>query len=411
MYKIGDDNMKCRICNKDLEKPFLSLGCMPLSNSIVTDPFIREKYYPLDAYLCQDCCMIQTPEFESAKNIFSTFYPYFSSYSETWLKHCKNYVDMMMSKYNYDKNSFVIEIGSNDGYLLQYFKEYGIKILGIESSESVAIAAIKKNIPTVIEYFDRNYAVKMTKDGNIADLIIGNNVLAHNPDLHDFVEGLKYILKPEGVITIEFPHLLNLIQKCEFDSIYAEHFSYFSLYAVRKLFKIHDLIIYDVEEIPTHGGSLRIYAKHDTGIGISVNIKNILEREKKELIIDSYNSFESSIKTIKEDLIKLLTKLKSENKKIIGYGAAAKAATLLNYCEIGTDLIDYIADLNPIKQGKFMPGSHVPIVNSDKIKDDKPDVIVIFAWNIKDEIMKQLDYIKKEWNGEFIIPIPKPIII
>lgn len=403
--------MKCRICNKDLEKPFLSLGNMPLSNSLVTDPFIQEKYYPLDVYLCQDCCMIQTPEFELAKNIFSTFYPYFSSYSDTWLKHCKNYVDMMMSKYNYDKNSLVIEIGSNDGYLLQYFKEYGVKILGIESSESVAITAIKKNIPTDIEYFDKNYAIKMTKDGNIADLIIANNVLAHNPDLHDFVEGLKHILKPEGVITIEFPHLLNLIQKCEFDSIYAEHFSYFSLYAVRKLFKIHDLIIYDVEEIPTHGGSLRIYAKHDTGIGISTNIKTILEREKKELIIDSYNSFESSIKTIKEDLIKLLTKLKSENKKIIGYGAAAKAATLLNYCEIGTGLIDYIADLNPIKQGKFMPGSHVPIVNSDKIKDDKPDVIVIFAWNIKDEIMKQLDYIKKEWNGEFIIPIPKPIII
>lgn len=405
--------MLCRICYKKLEKPFLSLGNMPLSNSLVIDPLIPEKYYPLDAYLCPECYMVQTPEFELAKNIFSTFYPYFSSYSESWLKHCKDYVDMMMKKHNYGEDSFIVEIGSNDGYLLQYFKEYNVPILGIEPSESVAITAIKKNIPTEIEYFDKKYAMKMAKNGNYADLIIGNNVLAHNPDLHDFVEGLKYILKSGGIITIEFPHLLNMIQKCEFDNIYAEHFSYLSLYAVIKLFKMHGLIIYDAEEITTHGGSLRIYARHDIGIEteISANIKNILEREKRELTDDSYSNFENSIKIIKEDIIKLLTKLKSENKKIIGYGAAAKAATLLNYCKIGTDLIDYIVDINPAKQGKFMPGSHIPIIDDDNIKEDRPDIVIIFPWNIKDEIMKQLYYVKKEWNGKFIVPIPKPVII
>lgn len=404
--------MRCRICYKKIEKPFLSLGNMPLSNSLVIDPLIREQYYPLDIYLCPECHMIQTPEFELAKNIFSSDYPYFSSYSETWLEHCRNYVDMIMEKYKYNKDSLIIEIGSNDGYLLQYFKEYNVSILGIEPVESVAITAIKKKIPTDIEYFDRNYATKLIKDKNKANLIIGNNVLAHNPDLHDFVEGLKCLLKQDGIVTMEFPYLLNIIRENQFDTIYHEHFSYFSFYATKKLFQRHGFIIFDVEELSTHGGSIRIYICHmdDTTKKITDNVYNLLKKEQELYNSDIYNDFKDRINLIKRKLLKLLIDIKEDNKKIVGYGAPAKGNTLLNYCGIGTDFIDYTVDISPHKQKKFMPGSHIPIRHPDIIKEDRPDYIIIFPWNIKNEIMSQLDYIK-QWDGKFIIPIPEPIII
>ncbi len=404
--------MECRICYKKIDKPFISLGNMPLSNSLIIDPRIVEQYYPLDAYVCPDCFLVQSPEFGLAKNIFSAGYPYFSSYSETWLKHCKDYVDTMIEKYGYDTNSFVAEIGSNDGYLLQYFKEYNIPILGIEPAESVAITAIKKKIPTDIEYFDTNYAKKMAKEGKQADLIIGNNVLAHNPNLHDFVEGLKHMLKPYGIITMEFPFLLNLVEHNQFDTIYHEHFSYFSLYAARKLFQRHGFVIFDVEEIPTHGGSIRIYVKHieDDKKPLSDNVNNLTKKENDLYNIDTYNNFNNKVLLIKRELLKLLIGLKDDNKTIIGYGAPAKGNTLLNYCGIGTDFIDYVVDANPYKQGKFTPGSHIPIINPDKIKEDKPDYVIILPWNIKEEIINSIGYIK-EWGGKFIIPIPKPIIV
>lgn len=404
--------MECRICYKKIEKPFLSLGNMPLSNSLIIDPSAIEQYYPLDAYVCPDCFLVQSPEFGLAKNIFSAGYPYFSSYSETWLEHCKNYVDMMVNKHGYNANSFVVEIGSNDGYLLQYFKKYDIPILGIEPAESVAITAIKKKIPTDIEYFDRNYAIKMAKDGKQADLIIGNNVLAHNPNLHDFIEGLKYLLKPDGIITMEFPFLLNLIRQNQFDTIYHEHFSYFSLFAVRKLFQRHGFVIYDVDEISTHGGSLRIYVKHidDSTKPLSDNVANLLNRENELYNIKTYNNFNNKVSSIKRNLLKILIRLKEENKRIVGYGAPAKGNTLLNYCGIGTDFVDYVVDANPYKQRKFMPGSHIPIMYPDKIKEDKPDYVIVLPWNIKEEIMSNIGYIR-EWGGKFIVPIPEPMII
>lgn len=406
--------MRCRICSDDIEKPFLSLGNMPLSNSLVVYPYIeQENYYPLDIYLCKKCYFIQTPDFSLAKKIFSEGYPYFSSYSETWLHHCKNYVEMMIDKYKYNKNSTVIEIGSNDGALLQYFKNYDVNILGIEPVEIAANNAIKKNIPTNIKYFDKQYAHKILKDGVSADLIIGNNVLAHNPDLHNFVEGLKTILKPNGIITIEFPYLLNLIKQNQFDTIYHEHFSYFSLFSVRKLFQIHDMTIFNADEIPTHGGSIRIYIKHkndNTKNNTLSNISDLIKRETELYSPATYIEFNNRIKLIKRELLKILINIKEGNKRIVAYGAPAKGNTLLNYCGIGTDFIDYAVDLNSYKQGKYLPGTHIPINHPNIINEDKPDYILILPWNIKDEIMHQLEY-TKEWKCKFIIPIPVPYII
>lgn len=395
-----------------MHKPFLYLGNMPLSNALVDNMLALEPYYPLDVYVCPECYLVQIPEYESAINIFSSKYVYYSSYSETWLSHCKNYVDMMIGTYKYDNNSLIVEIGSNDGYLLQYFKNNNIPIFGIDPAKSVADIAIKKGIPTDSGYFNIDYSMKMVQDNKMADLIIGNNVLAHNPDLHNFVQGMKNILKPDGIITMEFPYLFNLIRQNQFDTIYHEHFSYFSLYSVIKLFDKHRLVIFDVEEVPTHGGSLRIYIRHidDTTKSITNNIHSMLEKEIELRHIDTYNDFHNKTELIKRNLLEILIKLKNENKKIVGYGAPAKGNTLLNYCGIRTDLIDYTVDASPLKQGLFMAGSHIPIKHPDTIKEDRPDYILIFPWNIKDEIIGQLNY-TKNWNCKFIIPIPMPYII
>jgi SAM-dependent methyltransferase len=406
--------MRCRICGANLEEPFLSLGKSPIANSLLTreDLHKMEPYFPLDLYVCQICWLVQLEEFEAPEKIFSSDYPYFSSYSESWLKHCKNYAEMMVERFGFDKNSFVVEVGSNDGYLLQYFKEHNIPILGVEPAENVARTAIAKGIPTDITFFNTSYAKKLREKVKLADLIIGNNVLAHNPNLHDFVEAMKVALKPNGIITMEFPHLMRLIQENQFDTIYHEHFSYFSFYAVKKLFSLHELEIFDVEEIPTHGGSLRIYAKHKGANGkllaTTKRVEELLEKEKDFGLFDlqTYSNFRKKVEATKRAFLLFLIKAKNEGKKIVGYGAPAKASTLLNYCGVRTDFIDYTVDRNPHKQGKFIPGVHIPIKHPDKIKEDKPDYVIIFPWNIKDEIMEQLKYIR-EWGGKFVVPIPE----
>lgn len=403
----------CRVCDTDMGEPFLSLGNSPLSNAYLSkdDLHKMEPYYPLDIYVCEKCLLVQLEEFETAKNIFSSDYAYFSSYSESWLQHCKNYTEMMINHFGFDKNSFVIEIASNDGYLLQYFRQHGVPVLGIEPASNTAEVAIKKGIPTDITFFNVQYAKKMRKT---ADLIIGNNVLAHNPNLNDFVEGLKLALQSDGVITMEFPHLLKLIEGNQFDTIYHEHFSYFSFYTVQKLFASHDLEIFDVEEIPTHGGSLRIYGRHkdDRSKKITNNVRDLLKKEETAGIFDlnTYYNFSEKVKLTKRKLLQFLIQAKNNGKKIVGYGAPAKGNTLLNYCGIRTDFLDYTVDRSPHKQNKYLPGTHIPIKHPDNIKDDRPDYVLILPWNIKDEIMEQMSFVR-EWGGKFIVPIPEIRII
>lgn len=407
---------RCRACNTNLGEPFLSLGNSPLSNAYISkeDLHRMEPYYPLEVYVCEKCYLVQLEEFETAKNIFSSDYAYFSSYSESWLQHCKNYTEMMINRFGFDKNSFVVEIASNDGYLLQYFRQHGIPVLGIEPASNTAEVAIKKGIPTDITFFDASHADRMKKAGKLADLIIGNNVLAHNPNLNDFVKGLKLALKSDGVITMEFPHLLKLIEGNQFDTIYHEHFSYFSFYTVRKLFASHNLELFDVEEIPTHGGSLRIYARHkdDKSKAITNNIRDLLKKEEIAGIFDlnTYYNFSEKVKLTKRKLLQFLVQAKNEGKKIVGYGAPAKGNTLLNYCGIRTDFLDYTVDRSPYKQNKFLPGTHIPVKHPDKIKGDKPDYVLILPWNIKDEIMEQMSYIR-EWGGKFVVPIPEVVVL
>lgn len=390
----------------------MTLGNSPLSNSFLTKDNLKkmEPYYPLDLYVCEKCFLVQIDEFEAPENIFSSNYAYFSSFSESWLQHCKNYSMMMVQRFSLDKNSFVIEIGSNDGYLLQYFKQQCIPILGIEPASNTAEAARKIGVPTDIAFFSTSYAKKMKQANKLADLILGNNVLAHNPNLNDFVEGLRIALKPEGVITMEFPSLLSQMEGNQFDTIYHEHFSYFSFHSVEKLFASHDLVLFDVEELPTQGGSLRIYGKHknDTSKTIASNVADLLDKEKAAglLNLKTYYNFGRNVESTKRKLLQFLIKTKNDGKKIIGYGAAAKGNTLLNYCGIRTDFLDYVVDRSPFKQNKYLPGTHIPVKDPDKIREDMPDYVLILAWNLKDEIIEQMGYIR-EWGGRFVVPIPE----
>ena len=403
---------RCRACDINLSEPFLSLGNSPLSNAYLSkdDVHKMEPYYPLELYVCEKCFLVQLEEFETARNIFSSDYAYFSSYSESWLQHCKNYVEMMISRFGFDKDSFIVEIASNDGYLLQYFRQHNIPVLGVEPASNTAEAAIKKGIPTDIAFFDVSYAKGMRDAGKLADLIIGNNVLAHNPNLNDFVEGLKIALKPDGVITMEFPHILKLIEQNQFDTIYHEHFSYLSFHTVQTLFAAHDLMLFDVEEISTHGGSLRIYGKHknDRSKTITRRGEDLLEKEKSFGLVDvhTYYNFREKVESTKRKLLQFLIQAKNEGKRIVGYGAPAKGNTLLNYCGIRTDFLDYTVDRNPFKQNKYLPGTHIPVKHPDKIKEDKPDYILVLPWNIKDEIIEQMSFIRA-WGGKFVVPIPE----
>jgi SAM-dependent methyltransferase len=404
----------CRFCNASLIS-FCDLGYSPLSNSFLKKKQLQdeEHFYPLHAYICEKCLLVQLEELESPKNIFKD-YAYFSSYSQTWLKHCQDYINKAISRFKLDSNKNVIEIASNDGYLLKYFKEANIPVTGIEPAVNVAQAAEASGIPTIKSFFNAELARKLSTENKQADLLICNNVLAHVPNLNDFIVGLKLLLKPEGTITLEFPSLSKLIEHNQFDTIYHEHFSYFSCLTVEKIFSHHGLTLFDLDELNTHGGSFRIYVRHqeNTSNPISESLSHVKQMEKNNGLdkLSSYLNFKKKVEKTKKELNIFLYDKKKQGKHIAAYGAPAKGNTLLNYCNIGTDLIDYTVDLNPGKQDHFLPGTHIPIFHPDKIKDTKPDFVLILPWNIKTEIMEQMKFINN-WGGKFVVPIPKVIVL
>jgi hypothetical protein len=367
-----------------------------------------EPFYPLRALVCEECLLVQLEEFESAEAIFSD-YAYFSSYSTTWLEHSRRYVEQMTERWGLDGGSRVVELASNDGYLLQYFVERGVPVLGIEPAANVAEVAVEKGVPTLVEFFGVETARTVAAEGR-ADLLLGNNVLAHVPDLNDFVGGMKVLLAERGVVTMEFPHLLRLIEDNQYDTIYHEHFSYFSFLTVRQVFAAHGMRLFDVEELETHGGSLRIYGAHieDDTKPETDRARELLAREQAAGLgdIETYRAYATRVRTDKRDTLEFLIGLKRDGRSIVGYGAPAKGNTLLNYCGIGTDFLDYTVDLNPHKQGHLLPGSHVPIRPVEALRETRPDVVVILPWNLRDEIAEQHAYIR-EWGGRFAARAPE----
>jgi 2-polyprenyl-3-methyl-5-hydroxy-6-metoxy-1,4-benzoquinol methylase len=394
-----------------LQHTFVDLGVSPLANSYLTSEQRgqMEPFFPLHTHVCENCFLVQLEEFESPSQIFGD-YAYFSSYSDIWLEHSKSYAEHVINRFGLDAESKVVEIGSNDGYLLQYFADNNLPVLGIEPASNVAKVAIERGIDTRIEFFGQETASDMIRQGISADLLIANNVLAHVPNLNDFVKGMKTLLSRQGVITVEFPHLLRLMSQNQFDTIYHEHFSYFSFITADKVFSTHGLKIFDVDELPTHGGSLRLYIVHaeNTTTPVSQRIAELIKKEEAAGFrhLDSYLTFDSRVIETKRKLLGFLIKAKEEGKTIVAYGAPAKGNTLLNYCGIRTDFIDYAVDRSPHKQGRFLPGSRIPIHAPDRIKETEPDMVLILPWNLKDEIMKQMDYIRA-WGGVFVVPIPE----
>ncbi|MGC3944044.1 MAG: class I SAM-dependent methyltransferase [Chryseolinea sp.] len=404
--------MNCRFCKTPLSLKFADLVNCPPSNSFLTAEQLNEHEvnYPLAIYVCPNCFLVQVDEYKKAEEIFNSDYVYFSSYSKSWVEHARRYVEDMVERFGFNENSLVIEIASNDGYLLQHFKNKGVPVLGIEPSKSTANVAILKGVPTITEYFGSEFANELKQKRRKGNLIVGNNVLAHVPDINDFVEGLKVALRKSGVITMEFPHLLRLVEDCQFDTIYHEHYSYLSFTTVKKIFEAHALEMFDVQETNTHGGSLRIFAKHkkDTTRQISPNVAAMLEKEHKAGVntVEYYENFQTRIDHIKHQALRFLLEQQANGKKVIGYGAAAKGNTLLNYAGIkGNDLIQFVVDAAPSKQGKFLPGSHIPVYDESKIKESKPDYIIILPWNLKEEIMEQLSYVQ-EWGCQFVVFVP-----
>ncbi len=401
----------CRFCGEPLSHTFVDLGMSPLCQTHIEPHQLNrmEPFYPLHVWVCQQCFLVQLQEYVSPEAIF-TEYAYFSSYSDTWLQHVKAYTDSMVERFRLGPRSQVVELASNDGYLLQYFVEKGIPALGVEPAANVAAAAMKKGIPTVVKFFGRQLARELSCESKSADLLLGNNVLAHVPDLNDFVAGMKILLKPLGVITMEFPHLMKLMAENQFDTIYHEHFSYFSFLTVERVFAAHGLVLFDVDELSTHGGSLRIYARHveNASLPVSERVAELRTREQNAGFtrLEHYLSFGQQVKETKWRLLEFLIAAKRAGKSIAGYGAPGKGNTLLNYCGIRTDLVDYTVDRNPYKQGKYTPGTHIPIFSPDKIWETRPDYLLILPWNLKDEIMKQMSHIR-EWGGRFVVPIPE----
>jgi SAM-dependent methyltransferase len=387
----------------------------PLANSYVkTDQLNQmEPFYPLHVRVCEKCFLVQLEPAATPEVIFSD-YAYFSSYSDSWLKHASDYADSATRRFELNSASRVVEIASNDGYLLQYFAAKGIPVLGIEPARNVAEAARQRGIPTMIRFFGEDTARELTEEDRRADLVIGNNVLAHVPNLNGFVSGLKIVLAPTGVITLEFPHLMRLMEENQFDTIYHEHFSYFSLVTIRKLFARHGLAVFDVEELPTHGGSLRIYACHreDKSKPAGQRVGDLLSREESAGFtnVDHYLSFGEQVKETKRKLLNFLITAKNTGKSVVGYGAPAKGNTLLNYCGVGTDFIDYTVDRSPHKQGHFLPGTHIPIYAPSRIRETKPDYVLILPWNLKDEIVSQMSHVR-EWGGQFVVPIPEVTVL
>ena len=387
----------------------------PLSNAYLGPDQVHcmEPFYPLHAWVCGSCFLVQLEEFESPERIFSD-YAYFSSYSDSWLEHARRYAEMMTVRFAYGPSSFVAEIASNDGYLLQYFRQRGIHVLGIEPAVNVAAEAERKGIPTLVKFFGTDTASELVASGKKADLLIGNNVLAHVPRLNDFVEGMRIFLAPGGVITMEFPHLLRLMEGNQFDTIYHEHFSYFSLVVAERVFAAHRLTVFDVEEIPTHGGSLRIFARHaaNSSLTISSRVGGLRAREHGMGLerAETYAAFAEKVRATKRSLLRFLIDARESGKRVAGYGAPAKGNTLLNYCGVRTDLLEYTVDRSPHKQGQFLPGTHIPIHAPEKIRETQPDYVLILPWNLKDEIIEQMADVRS-WGGRFVVPIPEVKVI
>ncbi|MHB1414318.1 MAG: methyltransferase domain-containing protein [Chloroflexota bacterium] len=402
---------RCRFCGAVLKDTFVDLGSSPLANSYLTPAQLgqMEPFYPLHVRVCAECLLVQLPAVVSAEHIFSD-YAYFSSYSDSWLQHAKDYADLVTARFGLNERSRVVEVASNDGYLLQYFVAKGIPVLGVEPAANVAEAAVKKGIPTVVKFFGEAAARDLLAEGWQANLIVGNNVLAHVPGLNDFVAGMKVLLAPTGVITMEFPHLMQLVDGNQFDTIYHEHFSYFSFLTVSRIFARHGLAIFDVEELPTHGGSLRIYAKkrEDASKAIGGRVAALVAHERAAGYdtLAYHVSFAEKVKETKRNLLEFLIGVRREGKSVVGYGAPAKGNTLLNYCGIRTDFLDYTVDRSPHKQGHYLPGTHIPIYSPDRIRETKPDYLLILPWNLREEIMGQMAHVR-EWGGRFVVPIPE----
>jgi SAM-dependent methyltransferase len=401
----------CRFCRAPLEHTFCDLGMSPLSNAFLTADRLNamEPFYPLHAHVCGGCFLVQLQEFQSPEQIFGD-YAYFSSYSDSWLAHARSYAEQVTRRFGLGAASQAVEIASNDGYLLQYFKNLGVPVLGVEPAANVAAAAESKGIPTIVKFFGTRTAAELAAAGRQADLLIGNNVLAHVPDLNDFVAGLALLLKPSGVITMEFPHLLRLMEETQFDTIYHEHFSYFSFSTAERVFAHHGLTLFDVDEIPTHGGSLRIYARHAARAAPAVaeRVAALRRREADAGLarLDTYAGFGEKVKETKRALLAFLIEARRQGKRIAGYGAAAKGNTLLNYCGVRGDFLDYVVDRNPHKQNRFLPGTHVPVLAPETLEKTRPDYLLILPWNLKAEIVGQMAHIR-QWGGRFVVPVPR----
>jgi C-methyltransferase C-terminal domain/Putative zinc binding domain/Methyltransferase domain len=405
----------CRFCDAPLRDTFVDLGMSPLCESYVPQEGLNrvEPFYPLHVWVCRACLLVQLDEYVTPEHIF-TEYAYFSSFSTAWLKHAEDYTAMAQKRLSLGPQSFVVELASNDGYLLQYFARAGVPCLGIEPAANVAKAAAEKGVETLVKFFGRELGAQLAKEGRAADLIIGNNVLAQVPDLNSFVAGIRALLKPSGTATLEFPHLQQLVDGNQFDTIYHEHFSYFSLLAVERIFAAHDLVVFDVEELWTHGGSLRVWARPaaDASRPVTARVLDLRAREEAQGYgsLETYLRFEDQVRETKRKLLELLIGAKRAGKRIAGYGAPGKGNTLLNYCGIRGDFLDFTVDRNPYKQGKFLPGTHIPILEPAQIDQARPDYILILPWNFKDEIMAQLAH-TRQWGAKFIVPIPEATVV
>lgn len=408
--------MNCRFCNTPLSQVFLDLGAAPPSNSFLKPDELNapETYYPLKLFVCPDCFLVQVDEVKRSAEIFSSEYVYFSSFSSTWLAHAKAYVEATLPRLGLGANSLVMEIASNDGYLLQYVRQAGVPALGVEPTASTAKAAREKGVETLEEFFGVALAERLAAEGRQADLIIGNNVLAHVPDINDFVGGLRTALKPGGLVNMEFPHLYRLVESAQFDTVYHEHFSYLSLSTVRRIFAAQGLHVFDVEELPTHGGSLRIHARRDDDPKAqdTERLNAVLHREQAAGMLTPgyYLGFQERVERIKAELLGFLAEQTLARKTVAAYGAAAKGNTLLNFCGVKAGQVRFVCDASPHKQGLFLPGSRIPVLHPEAIAKERPDFVLILPWNIKDEIMAQLSFIR-QWGGRFVTPIPSPEIL
>lgn len=404
--------MKCRHCQAELRLPFLDLGHAPPSNAYLSEAALRgpETWFPLRILVCESCWLVQTEDHAGREALFTDDYAYFSSFSSSWLAHSRHYVDAMIGRFGLGKDSMVAEIAANDGYLLQYVKDAGIACYGVEPTASTAQAARERGIDIVQRFFGVELGDELTESGRAADLIAANNVLAHVPDINDFVSGFAALLKPQGVATFEFPHLLRMVQDGQFDTVYHEHYSYLSLTAVSRIFTANGLSVFDVEHLSTHGGSLRVFAqrldtgKHET----SAEVARTLDEEQRAGVAtpDFYACFQQQAERVKNDLLAFLVELRRGGKRIAAYGAAAKGNTLLNFAGVRPDLLPYVVDLNPAKQGKYLPGSHIPIVAEAQLREDRPEYILILPWNLKTEVSEQLAYARHDWNAKLVTAIP-----